>query len=385
MFLKVLNMKFSRKRSLLLLTIFSASSWSVLTTSASAQSHAARIYSIDGGTVQLKRPNWHNFHSASTETTLNSSDLLRVEAGVDVVLLCPDGDLQGPIRAGDSNVGSTCLSMPRSVRPSFGVSNRWSASDASVPYVISPWAGQVLTATPALRWNATDCEQTYKVTLQRRAGENWVDMWSLVSERSSMAYPADQPVLEPGEEYVLRVAVINGSAETDLPAATPETPEDAAVFSLVSGEETQAVVEAIASVNALDIDAAIKTLILVEDVYPQYKLFAQGINELSALIESGTERANIYRLLGDYYIRTGLALPAQESYTQAIALAKTSENLEEEALAGWGLGTVYGRVGDQAQARTYLEAAEAIANTLGDPDLIAGIGAELSRLQSSGE
>jgi tetratricopeptide (TPR) repeat protein len=157
------------------------------------------------------------------------------------------------------------------------------------------------------------------------------------------------------------------------------------VFSLVSGEEKQAAMEAIASVNALDIDAATKTLILVEDVYPQYKLFAQGIDELSELIESGTESANIYRLLGDYYIRSGLALPAQESYTQAIALATASENLEEEALARWGMGTVYGRVGEQAQARTYLEAAEAIATTLGDPDLIAGIGAELTRIESMGE
>jgi hypothetical protein len=301
MFLKVFNLNFFKGQSLLLLTIFSASSWSILTTSAFAQSRTARIYSIDGGTVQLKRPNWHNFHSASTETTLNSSDLLRVEAGVDVVLLCPGGDLQGPIRSGDSNVGSTCLSMPRSVRPSFGVSNRWSANDASVPYVISPWSGQVLTATPALRWNATDCEQSmYQVTLQRRVGENWMDVWSVVSERSSLAYPADQPGLEPGEEYVLRVAALEESAEQvetpEVKAPEAEALEEGAVFSLVSGEEKQVAMEAISSVNALDIDAATKTLILVEDVYPQYKLFAQGIDELSELIESGTESTNIYRL-----------------------------------------------------------------------------------------
>jgi hypothetical protein len=382
MFLKFFNLKGINGRSLLLITLFSASIWSVLAVSAFAQSRTARLYSVEGGTAQLMRPNWSTFYDTFPPTRLNSSDLLRVEPGMDVVLLCPGGDLQGPIPAGDSNVGSTCFSMPRSVRPSFGVSNQWSANDSSVPYVITPWAGQVLTPTPMLRWNAADCGQTtYKVTLQRRTGESWTDVWSVVSEQASMAYPNDQPGLEPGEEYVVRVVV--GDAEA--PEVTEEQPVETAVFSLVGGEERQAAMAAIAAVNALDIDAATKTLILVEDVYPQYKLFAQGINELNALIESGTENANIHRLLGDYYIRSGLALPAQESYTQAIALATVSENLEEEALAMWGIGTVYGRMGEQAQARTYLEAAEAIATTLGDPDLMAGIGAELTRIRSSGE
>jgi hypothetical protein len=379
MLLKVFNLKFFKGRlhslpreSLLLIAFLSASSWSVLAVPAFAQSRA-RLYSVEGGTAQLMRPNWSTFYDTAPPTQLNSNDLLRVEPGVDVFLLCPGGDLQGPIQAGDSNVGSTCLSMPRSVRPSFGISNHWSASDANVPYVISPWSGQVLTPTPMLRWNATNCEQTkYQVTLQQRAGEGWVDVWTVVSEHSSMDYPADQPALEPGEEYILRVAI----GETVEPL---ETPAETAVFSLMGGEERQAAMAAIASVNALEINPATKTLILVEDVYPQYKLFAQGIDELSALIESGTENANIYRLLGDYYIRSGLALPAQESYSSAIALAAASENLEEEVLAKWGIGTVYGRIGEDAQAQTYLQQAQALATTLGDPDLIAGIEAELRR------
>lgn len=365
------------RESLLLFTLFSLSSWSALAVSASAQSRTARLYSVEGGSVQLRRSSWSAFHRVRPQTTLNSNDLLRVAPGVDVVLLCPDG-LRGPIRAGDSSVNATCLNMPRSVRPSFGVSNHWSANDPTAPYVISPWSGQVLTPTPLLRWNAAGCEQQYKVTLQRRVGEGWADVWTVRGENSSMEYPADQPALEPGEEYVLRVAV-GESAEQ------PVAPVETAVFSLVGGEERQAVMAAIAAVNELEIDPATKTLILVEDVYPQYKLFAQGINELSALIESGTENANIYRLLGDYFIRSGLALPAKESYTSAIALAAASENLEEEALAKWGIGTVYGRVGEEEKARTQLQEAQAIATTLGDSDLMAGINAELTRIESIGE
>lgn len=388
MFLTVSNSKGSKGRwlslpreSLLLFAFFSLGSWSAFAVSASAQSHSARLYSVEGGSVQLRRPNWQEFHRVRTQTTLNRDDLLRVAPGVDVVLLCPDG-LRGPIRAGDSSVNATCLNMPRGVRPSFGVSNQWSAVDPAVPYVISPWSGQVLTPTPLLRWNAAGCgQQRYKVTLQRRVGEGWEDVWTTLSEDSSMEYPADQPVLVPGEEYALRVAVGENAEQPAVPAVPAET----AVFSLMGGEERQAAMAAIASINALEIDSETKTLILVDDVYPQYKLFAQGINELSALIKSGTENANIYRLLGDYYIRTGLVLPAQESYTKAIALAAASENLEEEALAKWGIGTVYGRIGEESQALTQLQQAQLLATTLGDSDLIAGIEAELRRIQPSGE
>jgi hypothetical protein len=377
-FLKIFNLKAFKGQSLLLLALCSLSGWSALATSALAQSRTARLYSVEGGSVQLRRPSWSNFYRVRPQTTLNRDDLLRVAPGVDVVLLCPDG-LRGPIRAGDSSVNATCLNMPRAVRPSFGVSNYWSGSDASLPYAITPVSGQVLTPTPPLRWNAAGCAQaTYEVTLQRRVGEGWVDVWKVLSEHSSMDYPADQPALEPGEEYVLRVAI---GENVEL----PELPAETAVFSLMGGEERQAAMAAIAAVNALEINPATKTLILVEDVYPQYKLFAQGIDELNALIDSGTEDATIHRLLGDYYLRTGLALPAQESYEEAIALAAASENLEEEALAKWGIGTVYGRTEDKAQALTQLQQAQILATTLGDSELIAGIEAEIKRIQPNGE
>jgi tetratricopeptide (TPR) repeat protein len=121
----------------------------------------------------------------------------------------------------------------------------------------------------------------------------------------------------------------------------------------------------------------LKTLILVEEVYPTYKLFPQGMNDLLALIEAGTETAQIYRLLGDYAIRSGLVLPAESSYRQAIELAVAAHQLEEQVKAQWGLGTLYNRIGKSEQAREQLLQAQQGARTLGDADLLASIEAEL--------
>jgi tetratricopeptide (TPR) repeat protein len=342
-------------------------------TAAAAPFRLARLYSVTDGTVYLQRPNWSDFYPTYPRTMLNSDDLLDVPVGAEVILLCPDGNLRDWLGAGVNNVGSVCPGTPRRYRPSFGISDQWGAADSTKPYVISPRTGQVLNETPALYWNAVTQAQQYEVTLLRREGDRWIDVWTATSDRPSLCYPNGQPVLEPGNEYTLKVSIVGE------PESTEDLPEKP-VFSLVSGEEQQAVEDAIAAIEALEIDSAAKTLSLVEEVYPQSKLFAQGINDLKALINSGYETAQVYRLLGGYAVRTGLELPAEESYLEAIRLAETSNSLEEKALATWGLGTVYGRVGKTEPAKTYLQQAKHIADEIGDADLLASIEAEIARV-----
>ena len=196
-----------------------------------------------------------------------------------------------------------------------------------------------------------------------------------------MDYPVDQPELESGEEYTLRVAVASPLPEQMArETANSENASPLVTFRLIDGFDQQSLVEEIAEVAAFEVDATTKTLILAEDIYPRYKLFAQGINDLTALIEAGYESALVYRLLGDYYIRSGLALPAESSYLNAIELAQTAENIEEAALSTWGLGTLYGRTGKIDSACTYLRQAKKLATELGDSDLMANIDAEMARL-----
>ncbi|MEO1446799.1 MAG: hypothetical protein AAFV46_11325 [Cyanobacteria bacterium J06635_11] len=368
--------------------------WPALSGAASAQ--FARLYEVDGGAVYLRRSNWKNFYQTYPRTMLLGDDLLNVEVGADVVLLCPDGYLSDSIQVGVSNVGATCVGTPRSVRPTFGISSEWHATDATEPYVITPWSEQVLTATPMFRWNPvaiaqeSEIAQAYEVTLQRRDGESWETVWTVTSEQASMAYPAGEPELEAGEEYALRVAVVGEGGEENSDAVAEEVAltEDAIatkVFSLLDGFDQQGLAEEVAKVEAFDVDELTKTLILVEEIYPRYKLFAQGTEDLTALIEAGTENELIHRLLGDYYIRSGLALPAEASYLKAIELAQAGENIEEEALASWGLGTLYARSDQMQQACTYLQKSQKLADELGDTDLMASIEAEMERLAVNNE
>ena len=336
----------------------------------------ARLYFVEGGPIYLQRPNWSDFYTTYPRTMLNSEDLLYVPVGARVVLLCTDGIRRDWVGTGIGNVGSTCPGTTRIYRPSFGISEQWGANDPTQPYVITPRTGQVLTATPTFQWNAVAEAQQYEVTLRQREGGDWVDLWTTTSSQALLCYPSSQPELEPGKEYTLQVSVAGDPERTEV---LPEQP----MFSLVGGEEKQDLEDAIAAVESLEIDPAAKTLILVEDVYPQYKLFAQGINDLKALIDSGYETAQVHRLLGDYAVRTGLELPAEESYLQSIQLAVADDTPEEEALATWGLGTVYSRVGKTESAQIYLHKAEQLATEIGHTDLIASIRSELDRVQNN--
>ena len=163
---------FKRKRQSyqpLLLLSLAICIWPLFSAAAAAQ--FARLYDVQGGAVYLRRRNWTNFYRTYPRTMLLGDDLLNVEVGADVVLLCPDGFLSDSIQVGVSNVGATCVGTPRTVRPSFGVSNQWHATNAGMPYTISPWSEQVLSTAPPLRWNAVEGAAQYEVTLQQLLGE----------------------------------------------------------------------------------------------------------------------------------------------------------------------------------------------------------------------
>lgn len=352
----------------LLIGALSLVSWLGFTSAASAR--LARIQTISGSQVQLKRDGWTNFRRALPGTALYGDDLLRIRPGTVVVIACPDRRVTNNLPAGDSSVSRACPDAPRRVRPTFGVSETWSAGDAALPYVIAPWSGQVLTPRPLLRWNAVAGAQLYTVTLKKRDGEDWAEVWTIKSDQTTLCYPASQPALELGEEYALQVV-------TDDVAEASVNWEPVEIFSLIGGGERADAEAAIAALNAMDASPELKTLILVDEVYPSYKLFAQGINDLLALTEAGTETAQVHRLLGDYFIRSGLELPTEQSYLKAIALAAETENLEEQVRSQWGLGTLYNRVGRAEDAEVQLRQAQQGAIDLGDADLLASIEAEL--------
>lgn len=355
---------------LLLFILFSLTSW--FTLSSPAWARLARLYSVEGEQIFLRRSGWSDFYTTAPRTMLYGNDLLNVSPGTVVTLLCPDGTKSDSVRAGVSNVDEACPGTPRSVRPSFGISDIWTAQASSIPYVITPWSGQVLTPTPVLRWNPVPGARQYRVTLQRNTFDGWQPEWTVLTDQPVLAYPVNKSPLIPGEEYALQVTAgwraVASSEEWSPPV----------VFSAMGGQEAGDAAADIAAVEAMDVPQEFKTLILAQEIYPTYKLFAQGINDLLSLIDAGEASALAYRLLGDYAVRSGLALLAEDSYNQAMRLAAESGALEELVKSKWGLGIVYGRTGRAEQAVEVLEAARQGGLRLGDFELIESIEAELN-------
>jgi hypothetical protein len=267
-----------------------------------------------------------------------------------------------------SAVNNGCPGTPAALKPEFGVGDLRGGSNSAIPYVIAPRQDLVLSPTPTLQWNPVDGASQYTVSLRTRRGT----VWEVTTPDSVLPYPENQPPLSPGTRYTLVVQADTGTASTDEP---PEL-----AFNLLGGDEATEAAEAIAAVQDLDLPELAKTLILVEEVYPRYQLTAAAIADLEDLVSQGFDLAQVRRLLGDIYLRSGLRLLAETSYQRAIALAIATDNLEEEVMAQYGLGTLYSRTGQTARAIAQLTAAQAGATALGNATLAADIATELEGL-----
>ncbi|MEO0851913.1 MAG: tetratricopeptide repeat protein [Cyanobacteria bacterium J06648_11] len=369
----------TRPLSLTCLVLCTSLSVALLSPPAKAnRTRTNRIESITGGPAYLQRSTGRNFSRTSVGARISREDFLFVPAGTSVQLRCDNGTTPRWTSTEPDNVGSVCPGQSRRFRPGTGVAEQWGASDASQPYVITPRTGQILTATPTLSWNAVEGAQQYEITLQKRAGTRWVDIWTTTSEQATLDYPNDQPALDPGKEYTLQVSII-GQPDSAEPLA--EKP----IFSLVRENSRPGIEEAIADIDALETAPVNKTVMLVEEVYTQHQLIARGITELSALVESGQATAQVHRLLGDYAVRSGLSLLAEENFLEAIALAATTAELEEQILATFELGKAYSGMDKPTLAQLYLQQAEQLAQALGNDELVADILQALDEVQANKE
>ncbi|MBE9160625.1 tetratricopeptide repeat protein [Nodosilinea sp. LEGE 06152] len=324
----------------------------------------ARIMTISG-TVELRREAWSEFRRANPGTALYGSDWLKPSRGSRILVICPSGSRWLVPAGTESAVHNGCPGTPRVIKPQFGVGDLRGGSDPATPYVISPRLDTVLSPTPTLRWNPVEGAETYRVSLQTRRGP----LWEIETDQTTIPYPEDQPPLSPGTLYTLVVETDTGAISTDdLPVLR---------FNLLTGDRAEAAQTDIAAVEALDLPDMVKALILVEDIYPRYDLTGAAIDVLEEMVAGGCETAKVRRLLGDFYLKSGLRLLAEQNYETALALALATDNLEEQVLAQYGLGTLYARVEEPEKAVEYLEAAQAGALALGDITLADDIAAEL--------
>lgn len=329
-----------------------------------AQASLARIVSVRGS-VEVQRATGTTFQSASPGTALYGPDILRPSRGSRVEVVCPNGRTRWVVPAGTvSAVNNGCPGTPAALKPEFGVGDLRGGRDPAIPYVISPRQDVVLSPTPTLQWNPVAGASQYTVALRTRRGT----VWEVTTPDSTIPYPEDQPPLSPGTRYTLVVQADTGTASTDEP---PEL-----AFNLLAGDGATEAAEQIAAGQALDLPELAQTLMLVEEVYPRYQLTAAAMADLEALVSQGFDIAQVRRLLGDIYLRSGLSWLAETNYLRAVALAIATDNLEEQVMAQYGLGTLYNRTDNPEAAAAQLAAAQAGAEALGNATLAADIAAE---------
>ncbi|PSR17362.1 hypothetical protein C8255_13020 [filamentous cyanobacterium CCP3] len=324
------------------------------------------------GSVQLQRANGdgESFQRAFPGTALYGEDLLQPSRGSRIIVICPNGTTQWRVPAGTvSAVNNGCPGTPSALKPEFGIGDLRGGSDPTIPYIITPRQDLVLSPSPTLRWNPVEGANSYTVTLSTRRGT----VWEVTTPESTLPYPSDRPELAPGTRYTLVVQADTGTRSTDDPVEQ--------AFNLLAGNEATEAAAEIAAIQALELPDLPKTLMLVEDIYPRNQLTAAAIEDLETLVSYGYDLAQVRRLLGDLYLRSGLRLLAEENYQRAIALALATDNLEEQVMAQYGLGTLYSRIGDRENADAQLTAAQTGALGLGNSTLADDIGEALSHLR----
>lgn len=249
-------------------------------------------------------------------------------------------------------------------------------SRGDIPYVISPRRTLVLGEQPKLQWNAVPGATRY--TVQLLTGNRII--WQTEIERGERNFPANEviypgsPPLQSGVSYVLRVQSDDGTS-SDQESISHRS------FQLLSSDKRQFLQNAIAQLQNLSIPETQKALILA-DFYAGSELKAEAIALLEALVAKETKDPVIYRKLGNLYWQSQLATLAERYYLDAVALAKTIGDVEEQAQSAIALADVYIAIANNSEAIRWLTQARESYQKLGDLQRIQELDSRLARLRN---
>ena len=352
----------ARHRLLLVLLILSlAACGGTRPTAAPASGDATANNGQDGiivtvqGDVSIKRAGWQNYAPAFFGAPLRKGDLLRLAASARAVVACADlklSELPAGVSGFPCETGASQSALVYAGRLASPTRGELSAEE--YPAVVSPRKTKLLDLRPRLRWTAVPGATSYRVSLQ---GTDWS---TTVDGATEMTYPADAPALKPGTAY--RLVVEAGER------SSAEEPGAGLGFELLGADEAEAVRAAEAKIRALGLaDAA--TRLLVANLYANHDLYAEAIELLDPLADSGEPAVS--RLVGDLYLSIGLNRQAEESYLQALTLSEGASDVEGQAAAHAALGKIYDSLGSAEEAARHWQDGITGYEQLGDQSIIA--------------
>jgi hypothetical protein len=230
-----------------------------------------------------------------------------------------------------------------------------------IPVILSPRNTSLLELTPELRWVEVDGAIEYVISL---SGMTAFEEISVAAEElgceehpltgsnriCSLAWPASEWPLEPGQRYFLAVGARRGVAE-DLRLS-----EKSALRTLA--EEAAGEVEAaVSGIEALPLDAVTHDLLLA-GLYARQGLYGDAADAYEQAL-AGQPSPAVYVALGDVYSEMALYRWAFEAYREALqVLSEDEDGPSVRAAAEFGLGRVYYNYADDfAEAAKHFEAA----------------------------
>ena len=305
------------------------------------------------GKVTVDKEQWKNPQSASLGLSLKGTDKLEVAANSYVKIYCSN-KTTWTVQTGNYKISDGCPSgnsvihLPNSNNRTLRNDGKTEDYLVTLPYIITPRESSILTNTPVLRWNAVEGATNYTVKIDGVK-------WETETNKTEIIYSGETP-LKQRRRYRIKVETDNGKLSTN----------DAVVGFTVLDEETKSIVlEAKKDLNKRSLSLEQKGLILAQ-LYRSYELYADVIEVLEELVKQDSQIVAVYHLLGDTYLLTGLPQLANKHYEKALELATETDNLSVKADTEKGLGESYYNLGNETEAKHWLEKAKTSYEELGD-------------------
>jgi tetratricopeptide (TPR) repeat protein len=241
------------------------------------------------------------------------------------------------------------------------------ANQAQIPLLLSPRNSQVTDTRPTFHWQPVEGANGYRLLLTLPDGE----VLTLETPDIGLPYPTNAPPLEPGSTTIVEL--------TTLEDETGEA-VDKALFYVLDEASLAELTEAETALRTLELGKSAQGYLLAQ-LYRQYELKSAAIDQLNQLVKtSPVPSANLWQQLGDLYFEVGLYLRAEESYNQALAAAKNSDDLSAQAAAQIGLAHTALTFDEVETAIEYLDAAESLYREIGQVDLAEAVATERNKL-----
>jgi hypothetical protein len=260
-----------------------------------------------------------------------------------------------------------------------------------VPYIIAPRHTLLLSDRPVFKWNAVPGATHY--TLRLMGAQDMI--WEQASVQTTLIAYSGQTPLEAGRHYALVVSAHPGkSSGVETTAGVDfiilRQPEAEAVRSEIERIKQAGLSEAMTALKLAEMYADYtlpnqgrESYGLPNDTFKSYHLTAGAIDTLQSLITNGQESPEIYRMLGDMYWQSGLALLARDAYLRSIDLASSLsvDDREERLLAQERLGDIYSAIRDPSQAMAWYSRARVNYLFLGDEQRANGLQQKILELK----